>query len=458
MLEELASAVREGRTSAVDLVELAYERIGKLDGELNAVVALRDRDEAVAEARSIDTWGPLAGLPLLVKDNHDVAGMTTTFGSRLYADAPPAQRDALVVERLRAAGAIVVGKTHLPEMAAAGFTDGVLFGPTGNPWGPEWSPGGSSGGSGAALAAGMAPLATGTDGGGSVRIPAAFCGLVGLKPTNGLVARRPMHSWMDLSTDGPMASTVDDVALLLEVMRGPAPGDIAAIGEWTARPSMPTRAMASPRTWGWGPLPSGMHDRYRASLSSLERDLGLPIEEIESASLFGGLGDPGEDWWVLVAVEELTWMGRDFVRENLDRLSPAFRDHIDGAFDLSVDRYLEARRNRFAYAARMDDLLGDDAVFVCPTMGYEGWLAGGEVPETGEPGPGGEGYNNGEANLTGHPSMSVPAGVCPNGIPFGLQITGPRWRDDIVLEVGRAWERANPWPAVAPGYEPFGLP
>jgi Asp-tRNA(Asn)/Glu-tRNA(Gln) amidotransferase A subunit family amidase len=455
MLSELASAVREGRASAPDLVALAYERIEKLNPELNAVVALRGREQALEEARSAEAAGPLAGLPLLVKDNHDVAGMRTTFGSVMFADAPPAGRDALVVERLRSAGAIVVGKTNLPEMAAAGFTDSDLLGPARNPWGTEWSTGGSSGGSGAALAAGMVPLATATDGGGSVRIPSAFCGLAGLKPTNGLIARRPMHSWMDLSTDGPMASTVDDVALLLEVMRGPAAGDIAAIGPWSSKPEMPRRVIASPRTWDWGPLSAVMDERYRAALSSLERDLGLAVREVEPASLFGGIGDPGEDWWVLVAVEELTWLGRERVAASLDRVSANFRSHIEPALEVSVDRYLEARRNRFAYAARMDELLGDDAVFVCPTLGHEGWLANGALPDTGEP-AGGEGYNNGEANLTGHPAMSVPAGVSPNGIPFGLQITGPRWRDDMVLELGRAWERANPWPAVAPGYQPFG--
>jgi Asp-tRNA(Asn)/Glu-tRNA(Gln) amidotransferase A subunit family amidase len=462
VLLELVSDVREGRTSAAELVDLAYQWIEKLDGELNAVVALRDRDQALAEAHDTQALAlthdeaafPLLGLPLLVKDNHDVAGMRTTFGSVLFVDAPPAERDALVVERLRKAGAIVVGKSNLPEMAFSGFTDGDLFAPARNPWGTEWSPGGSSGGAGAALSAGMVPLATGTDGGGSVRIPAAFCGLAGLKPTNGLVARRPIHSWMDLSTDGPMASTIDDVALLLEVMRGPAAGDIAAVAEWTSRPSMPARVIASPRTWDWGPLSPGMDERYRAALAGLD-ELGLPVEEIPPASLFGGLGNPGDDWFVLTSLEELTWLGRDRVKENLKRLSPPFRFAMELALGVSIDRYLEARRNRFAYAARMDELLGDDGVFVCPTMGSEGFLANGDLPDTGEP-AGGEGYNCGEANLTGHPALSVPAGVNPNGIPFGLQITGPRWRDDMVLELGRTWERADPWPAVAPDYDPFG--
>jgi amidase/aspartyl-tRNA(Asn)/glutamyl-tRNA(Gln) amidotransferase subunit A len=182
----------------------------------------------------------------------------------------------------------------------------------------------------------------------------------------------------------------------------------------------------------------------------------MRVEEVEPAALLGGVGDPADDWFVLVAVEELTWIGRERVRDNLDRLSPPFRDSMQAALEIGVDRYLEARRHRYGYARKVDELLGNDAVFVCPTMGHEGWLANGSLPATGEP-AGGEGYNNGEANLTGHPSLSVPAGVSPNGIPFGLQITGPRFRDDMVLAFGEAWERANPWPGVAPGYEPFTI-
>ncbi len=462
MLTELVSRVRDGAVGAGELVELAYHRIDALDGELHAVVALRDRDEALAEARAMQARAteqlPLLGLPLLVKDNHDVAGMRTTFASVLFEDAAPAERDSLVVERLRAAGAIVIGKSNLPEFAFSGFTDSDLFVSARNPWGTEWSPGGSSGGSGAALAAGMVPLATATDGGGSIRIPAAFCGLVGLKPTNGLVARRPVPSWMDLSTDGPLASTVDDVSLLLEVTRGRAGGDIGAIPSWTPRGGMPSRVIAAPRTWDFGPLPPGVDERYRASLASIESSIGLPVEEIEPAAVLGGVGgvdDPGEDWFVLVSVEELGWIGRERVVEHLDRVSPPFRFAMEFALDVSLDRYVRARRNRFAYAARFDELLGEDAVFVCPALGYEGWRPDGTLP--GGDGPAeADAYNVSEANLTGHPAISLPFGQCSNGIPFGLQVTGPRWRDDLVLEFAQAWERANPWEPVAPGYEPFG--
>jgi len=181
-LADLAAAVRAGRVAAAELVELSLERIERLDPPLNAVIRVRER--AVDDAREMDDRiargedpGPLAGLPLLVKDMEDVAGMPSTYGSLTLADAPVAATDGLVPRRLRAAGAVVVGKTNQPEFAFAGFTTNSLYGTTTNPWGTDWSPGGSSGGSAAALASGMAAIATATDGGGSIRIPAAFCGL-----------------------------------------------------------------------------------------------------------------------------------------------------------------------------------------------------------------------------------------------------------------------------------------
>ncbi len=463
MLAELAGAVRKGRVSAKELVGLAYERIARLNGDLNAAIALRPEEEAVTEAEKRQASAsesvplPLLGLPLLVKDNTDVAGMRTVNGSRLLQDAVPAERDARVVECLRAAGAIVVGKTNVPEFSFAGFTDNSVFGPTGNPWGLEWSPGGSSGGSGAALAAGIVPLATATDGGGSVRIPAAFCGLAGLKPTNGLVGRRPIHSWMDLSGDCPIGLSIADVRLLFDIMRGPEPGDFGAVPSWAPLSGHASRVFAAPRTFDWGPLPPAVEGRYRAALERIERDLELPVEEIDAGSIFTFGGDPGEDWFVLVAVEELQLIGRERVEANLGVLSPPFRATMEDALGITLDRYVEARRNRFAYARAMDELLGVDAVFVCPTLGHEGWLADGTLPGTDGP-AGSDGYNTGEANLSGHPALSVPAGLSPNGIPFGLQVTGPRFRDDLLLAFGEAWEAATPWPPTAPGYEPFQVP
>ncbi len=259
MLIELAEAVRTRRVSAVELVAASLERIERANPALNAVTLVR-ADEALAEAAALDERGadgPLAGLPLLVKDNTDAVGMVTHFGSRTMLERPAAERSERTVERMVAAGAIVVGRTNIPEFAFQGYTDNDLFGATRNPWGPDWSPGGSSGGSAAAIAAGMAPIATGTDGGGSIRTPAAFCGLVGLKPTAGLIGRRPIPSWLEVSTQGPFATTVADARLLLEVMRGPAEGDPSSAPTWTYRGGMPSRVVATPRSRDFGPLAAG---------------------------------------------------------------------------------------------------------------------------------------------------------------------------------------------------------
>jgi Asp-tRNA(Asn)/Glu-tRNA(Gln) amidotransferase A subunit family amidase len=462
MLADLAEAVRARRVSAVELVTASLKRIAQWNPQLNAVTELRG-DAAVEDARAIDERGadgPLAGLPLLVKDNTDVAGMVTTFGSRTMLGRPPAERSEITVERFVAAGAVIVGRTNIPEFAFQGWTDNDVHGPTRNPWGLEWSPGGSSGGSGAALAAGLAPLATGTDGGGSVRTPAAFCGLAGLKPTAGLVGRRPIPSWLEVSTQGPFGTSVADVSLLLEVMRGPVEGDPSAGPWWSPRDDMPTRALATPRTWDFGPLPPEVDALFRLALDAVERDLGIPVEEIAPQALFptaiANGGDPGRDWYTTVTVEELNWLGRAFVEAHLEEFSAPFRFEMESALRATLEEYLAARHRRFDYVEDLDRLLGQDTLLLCPTHGYPGWLADGVLPGTSGP-VGSEGYNTGEFNLGGHPSLSLPAGTCSNGLPFGLEVSGPRWRDDLVLGFGAAWERERPWSAVAPGYEPFDL-
>ena len=462
MLAELAKDVRNGRISAVELVTEALQRIERRNGELSAVTNVW-REDALEQARALDergATGPLAGLPLLVKDNTDLAGRVTNFGSRTMVDRPAAERSEASVDRMVAAGAIPIGRTNIPEFAFQGYTDNDLFGPTRNPWGLEWSPGGSSGGSGAALAAGLAPIATGSDGGGSIRTPAAFCGLVGLKPTNGLVGRRPIPSWLETSTQGPFGTSVEDAKLLLHVMLGPAEGDPWAAPSWTYRGGMPARVLAIPRTRAVGPVPPEVDAPFRAALRAIESDLELPVQDISLEQLLPSIREhdqvAGDDWFVTIAVEEVHWLGRSWVKEHLSDFSEAFGSAMEAALGYSLEHYLEARFRRFRYAADIDRLLGDDTVLACPTHGLEGWLADGTVPGTGRP-AGAEGYNLGEFNLSGHPAISVPAGMATIGIPFGLQIVGPRYRDDLVLELAAAWERARPWPLAAPGYEPFDV-
>jgi Asp-tRNA(Asn)/Glu-tRNA(Gln) amidotransferase A subunit family amidase len=461
MLEELALAVRNRRPSAEELVRTSLERIERLNPPINAVISVRG--QALDEARETDGRiaagddpGPLAGIPLLVKDMEAVEGVPCTYGSVVFADAPPADADGLIPRRLKAAGAIVVGKTNQPEFAFAGYTDNLLYGATANPWNVEASPGGSSGGSGAAMAAGLAPIATATDGGGSIRIPAAWCGLVGLKPTNGVIGRWPIPEWIDLSTYGPLGHTVADVRLLLELEAGPVPGDPSAL----PRPlemsvAMPSRAFASPRLVDYGPLPEPVESLFGAAVDAFEREIGLPVERIDPERIFRA-GHVSEDWVVICATEHVHHLGWEFCETNLDRFSPMFRGVVEFARRTPFEEYLAARRRRFDYVRELDLLLGDDAVLLTPTNCFAWIRADGTHPATGKVGDSPDAFNTDPQNVTGHPAISVPAGLSPAGVPFGLEITAPRFRDDMALTVAEAWERTNPWPLVAPGYEPFG--
>jgi Asp-tRNA(Asn)/Glu-tRNA(Gln) amidotransferase A subunit family amidase len=474
-LARLAAAVGAGRVTAAALVAEALARIERRDGELNAVVALRV-EQAQAEAERLDAAlragarpGPLAGVPVLVKDLEDVAGMPTRKGSRLFADAPPALADGLVPARLRAAGAIVVGKTNLPELATEGFTANLLHGVTRNPWDPRWSPGGSSGGSAAALAAGMVPVATATDGGGSIRIPAAFCGLVGLKPTHGVVGRHPVPDWIDLSTDGPLATSVADLALLLDVVRGPVAGDPDAAPGPPPAVAPAVRLLAAERTSDLGPLPAAVAGPFRAAVDAFAGLLGLPVRWMAPGEFFGGPpgSDPDLDWFTLATAEHVAALGRDRVLAGMPLLHPATAAFLADGLEVGIDEYLAARRRRFGYVARMDALLAGDpqggadhgpALLLTPTVAAQGFAADGRLdPDDGTAEPGmlpPEVFSTAVQNMTGHPAVSLPAGHCPNGLPFGLQVTGRRHGDTELLALAHRWERAYPW-RQAVGDEPF---
>ncbi len=460
MISVLARQLQERAVSSRELVERALQLVEAGSG-LGAVVALRP-DRALSEADALDRAraagepaGPLAGLPVLVKDLEDVAGMVTTQGSLVYADSPPAAEDGLVPGRLRAAGAVVIGKTNLPECAFEAYTSNRLYGPTRNPWGLEWSPGGSSGGSAAALSTGMVPVATATDGGGSARIPAAACGLVGLKPTNGIVGRSPVPSWMDLSTDGTMGHSVADVALLLQLIKGPATGDPSALPHWERRaPATAVRLLAAPRTVDWGPLDGDVCAAFDRALRVLADDLGLPVEPVEPSRVTPA-GNADEDWFVLCCTEQAHQIGRSVLAEQADRFDPVFLAHMSNGLATTVEDYLAARRRRFAHTRALDLLLGDDGVLVTPTLAMAAQHADGRMMGAAEPGTPADALNTCLQNLTGAPGMSLPAGLLPKGLPFGLQLTGPRFRDDLLLRLGAQWERAQPWPWFAPGSEPL---
>ena len=461
MISLLAKSIRSREVSCCELVQRALELTSAANSRLGAVVALR-ADRAAREAAEQDRRlaageepGALTGMPVLVKDLEDVAGMRTTRGSLVYADSPAAETDGLVPARLRAAGAIVIGKTNVPECAFEAYTANPLYGPTRNPWDLRWSPGGSSGGSAAAMAAGMVPVATATDGGGSARIPAAFCGLVGLKPTNGIVGRSPIPSWMDLSTDGLMGHSVADVALLLDVIAGPVAGDPSALPRWAPAPEPgPVRLMGAPRTVDWGPLDPDLSASFELALRALESELGLAVELLEPAQVTPA-GNADEDWFVLCCTEQAHQVGRSVLQEQAGRFDPVFLAHMRRGLATPVEVYLAARRRRFEHTRALDVLLGENGVLVTPTLAMAAQHADGRMIGAAEPGTPAYALNTCLQNITGAPALSLPAGLLPNGLPFGLQFTGPRFRDDLLLSLAASWERVRPWPWFAPGFPPL---
>ncbi len=452
MLSELSQAVRSGAVTPLELVDEAIRRIEAGDGSIGAVVRL-EAESARRDAAAHDGSGALAGLPVLVKDMARCRGSVTTYGVTMHADAPVDDVDDVVVARLREAGAIVVGRTNSPAFGHAPFTSNLLFGATRNPWNTDVSPGGSSGGSTAALAAGFVPIATTSDGGGSVRIPAALCGLVGLKPTTGSIGRNVLPRWMELSTQGVTGHTVADVAYQAQVVAGPAAGDWlsapTAPGQFT--PTRPRRVLAC-RTFRADVDPV-VEGAYEASLDALAA-AGMEVERIAAPSDNQSLGD-----WYVIATCELAHSLAD-ERERWDTFDDSLQEMLRVGMSVSTADYLAANRRRHDLAARIDAAIGPDGVLALPTLNVQGWPPEGPTPTDagsvrGDPTIA---VNTPDLNLTGHPALSVPMGLGEDGVPMGLQLVAPRWADGLALGVAEVLEQVRPWPLVAPGFEPFAIP
>ena len=459
----LAAAVASGSLRAEDVVEASIAALEATQSTLNSWTA-ESFDAARASARAMDRGdalpGVLAGVPLLIKDLEDWAGHPTRKGSTTTTPQA-ATTTAQTPARLIAAGAIGLAKSTLPEFAIEGFTANLATGITRNPWNLEYSPGGSSGGSAAAVASGAVVIGTATDGGGSIRIPASLCGLVGLKPTNGAIGRWPAHDWLDYSTDGPFATSSDDLRLLYAVMNGGVAGDPSAptraMLEAMSSLPRPTRAVAAVRTSPLGPLPPGVAQRFSEGVASFETLLNVPVTWMEPEEFFP-TGDPDLDWFIVCACEHVASLGRAFVREHFDEFHVATKAFFEVGLTTSLDDYLAARRRRFDYVRFMDELLGDDGVLLTPTVASDGWLADGrltlEDPVASLP-P--HVYSTAMQNITGNPALTVPFGLLPTGLPFGLQITAPHFFEAQLLDLADLWQEAFPWARCAPGYTPLDV-
>jgi aspartyl-tRNA(Asn)/glutamyl-tRNA(Gln) amidotransferase subunit A len=454
---ELVRLVRARTLSPVEIVDAALRRIDAINPLVNAyctVISDAARDQARALEQAIqrgEAMGPLAGVPVSIKDLIATRGVRTTRGSRLFADAVP-NEDAPVVERLRAAGAIILGKTNTPEFGWKGVTDNALFGPTRNPWHRERTSGGSSGGAGAAVAAGLGPLAIGTDGGGSVRIPASFCGIVGLKPTFGLVPAYP-PSWAEaLSHVGPMARTVADAALLLRVLAGPDPRDrnsyrpAPQLGDAGSVPLAGKRVAWSPNL-GRGLVDAEVLAAAERAAARFE-ELGATVEA--ATPEFGDVG--GLPWQVLffgAIAAAVTGLPAGWE----EQIDPGLRAAVQQARSFTgfdVARAYQARTESYAVARRFFDRYD---LLLTPSVPAVPWAVGQNTPSR---------LNGKEAtladaarltqtfNMTGNPAATVPCGWSTDGLPLGLQIVG-RWDDDGgVLRAAAAFEALAPWAGHQP--------
>jgi Asp-tRNA(Asn)/Glu-tRNA(Gln) amidotransferase A subunit family amidase len=464
-LTRLTQAVRDGRLSATALVTESLRRLDAANPVLNVATDLAG-DQALALANEIDQRefkaGALLGAPILIKDLEDWRGHATRKGSLALRDAPPATSNGVVPERLLAAGAVPLGKSTLPEFAIEGYTANLLTGVTRNPWQHDYSPGGSSGGSAAAVVAGLVLVGTATDGGGSVRIPASLCGLVGLKPTNGVIGRWPAPDWIDYSTDGPFASSTDDLRLLFDLMTGPVAGDpttpTKSMARQMVRPDgLPLIVFAAERTSPLGPLPSGVNATFRDAVDAFSELFKLRVIWKEPDDFFAD-GDPDLDWFTVCAAEHVASLGREWVGEHMGEFHVATREFLGTGLEVTIDDYLGARRRRYHYVRTMDELLGQNGLLLTPSVASEGWLADGRLaPDVEVHGLPPQVYSTAMQNITGNPAISVPMGLLPTGLPFGLQITAPHYRDYRLLDLASDLESAHPWARTAPGYEPLDV-
>lgn len=449
MLEELSSRVRNGSLNPTDLVEEALRRI-EAAAHLNAVVDVY-ADEARAVAASHPRTGALAGLPVLVKDMARVKGHVTTSGSRLYVNGPADDTDDTVVDRLRAAGAIVIGRTNSPEFGATAYTSNLLFGATRNPWNTEKAPGGSSGGSAAALAAGLTPLATTSDGGGSVRGPAAAVGLVGYKPSMGAIGRNILPRWIEFSTQGATNATVADVVYEARVTLGAARGDFLSVprGGVNLEPTRPTKVLAC-RTFRSDVDPE-IEENFERTLEAIARS-GITVERVDSPSN----NDTIWNWFVISTAELAQSLRHE--EHRWSEMSDYVQQQLRFGSSVSIDQYIAAQRFRHEVSARFDDLLQHGTVLVTPTANARAWPAEGPLPtRAGTTDDPMVTLNTPDNNFTGHPAVSVPMGLDNHGVPTGFQIVAPRFDDGLALGLAETIEQVQPWPLCAPGYERFSL-
>jgi amidase len=457
---ELATAIRAKEVSPVEVMETYLARVDRIDPVLNAF-AFRDDDRALADARAAadrlanepaDELGPLFGVPIPIKDLDDVAGWPTTLGS-FASDDDPRPDDCFPAARLRAAGAVLMGKTTTPEFGTVSFTESDRLGITRNPWNPDHTPGGSSGGAAAAVASGMAPIAHGSDGAGSIRIPASCCNLVGLKPGRHRVTEA-FESMAGGVTSGVLARTVADAALGLDVLAVRDPYG------WNMAPP-PERSFREEATLEPGRL------RVRLSIPS---PLGIPIEPTVEAAVrrfadrLAALGHDvteGEPRWPDVAVVYEAFLvmwstgAATFDLAHPDRVEPHDRPPANGATAEDYVRAVKCLQLATRLTAEQFDT--DFDLLLTPTMAVEPPTVGSWLEDVPDEDPSVAILNcvpmgtfTAMFNLTGFPAISLPAGIGESGLPIGAQLVAGPWREAQLLRVAAQLEAELRWQEQVP--------
>ena len=451
--DRLAALYRARQASPVEVLRACLRRADAVNPTLNAVVTFDRKGAEAAALASEARWaageahGPLDGIPLTVKDNIPTRGLRSTWGSDLYRDHRP-DRDETPVIRLREAGAVIIGKTNVPEMTLQGYTSNPIFGPTGNPWRSDLTPGGSSGGAVAAVGSGIGPLALATDGGGSIRRPASHGGLVGLKPTVGRVVRRDGFPpiLLEFEVIGAIARTVADLAVAMAVISGPDPESVGVAG---FGPISPARQPPPPRRILFVPTFAGapVDPEIAASVEEVAALLARLGHRIEDGRGFR-LADALNEAWPAIAQTGLAWLVRE-PPDRLARLGPDIRAMAESGARLPATAYFDALHTALVLRQDLARLFTTTDLILTPTAAALPWPARETHPRSiaGEPvGPRGSAIFTGFVNAAGLPAITIPCRPSANGLPIGFQLVAPWGRDEELLALAAAFEAAHPWP------------
>jgi aspartyl-tRNA(Asn)/glutamyl-tRNA(Gln) amidotransferase subunit A len=458
---QLSTRFRSGASSPVEALDAALERHARINPYVNAIVTLDPVGARQAAEQSAARWraraplSPLDGVPITIKDNLIVAGMRATWGSRLYETHVP-DHDELPVERLRAAGLVLIGKTNVPEFTLQGYTDNLLFGPTRNPWNLALTPGGSSGGAVASVAAGVVPVAIGTDGGGSIRRPASHTGLVGLKPTTGRVPRAGgfpaiLH---DLEVAGPIARDVADASALMSILAGPDSRDPVSL-HWP-RWSQDATERAAPRrvlyvpAFGSAPIDPEIATSVARAANALDA-LGceliqgeVPFDVEEAARAFGAISASGLSWLLRAQGDRASLIGAALQQMAVQGRALHAADHVEA---LAVADRL--KRTLAVVFTKFD-------VMMTPAAAALPWPANQSHPDSiaAMPvGPRGHAVFTSFANLSGCPGLALPCMPAASGLPIGLQLVAAPGNDEMLIAFARQYEAAQPWLERRPALE-----